>query len=99
MCDSSSATRIVFAFVVVAIAFLSPPAGKYLIRQLQLKTETASLSDLALREHPPAVHGLDDLLHERQPQARALGHAVIGLCPVELLEDERQVLGRDADAG
>src|SRR5438105_2966092 len=48
-------------------------------RQLQLKPKTTSLANLALHKHPPAVHRLDDLLHQRQPQPGSLGHPVVGL--------------------
>src|SRR4051812_13856134 len=70
MCDSSSATRIVLGFA-IAISQLSARAPEFnSIRELQLEPEAASLADLALHEHTPAVHRLDDLLNQRQPQAR-----------------------------
>src|SRR5688500_6838300 len=68
------------------------------LAQIKLKPERTALADLALHEDPPFVDGLHNVLHERQPQARPFGHAVVRLCPVELIEHNRQVLGWNPDA-
>src|SRR5947209_15771641 len=88
MCDSSSQTRIFFA----------PIAGPS-FTQFQLKPERTSPTHVALNEHSALVDGFDNVADQGQAQAGALGHAVVDLGPVELIEHERQVLWGDADAG
>src|SRR5258705_11360601 len=67
MCDSSSATKIRFASILHTLSFC----------ELQLEAKATALAHVALDERFAAVHGLDDLLHQRQPKPGALGHAVI----------------------
>src|SRR5687768_13493255 len=109
MCDSSSATRIVFSvmlspatlddfgFWIADFGFAFNP--KFAIQnprssltQIQFEPERAALPGRALHEDLPAVHGFDNVLHERQAQTRALGHPVVRFDPVKLIEHKRQVL-------
>src|SRR4051812_3362548 len=91
MCDSSSATKMVFPVIASSRSLsklprsILPPSPKSLT-QVQLEPETTTLPHFALDDHPPVVHRLHDVLHERQAQPRALGHAVVRLGPVELVE-------------
>src|SRR5687768_14736363 len=79
MCDSSSATRMVFSFSAITAPFASsahralPTASA----QIQLKPETAPLPNPALNEQPSAVHGLDDVLHQREAEPGAVGHPLV----------------------
>src|SRR5258706_8744128 len=82
MCVSSSATRI-------RLGSIRPLTLSFC--ELQLEAEATPLAHVALHQRFAAMHGLDDLLHERQPQARALGHAVVGLDAIEFFKDDRQV--------
>src|SRR4051794_21440795 len=69
---SSSATRIVFWFMVPAL----PKRASF--RQVQFEPERAALALRALDEDPPVVDGLDNVFDQRQPQPGALGHAAVG---------------------
>src|SRR5688500_16161572 len=95
MCDSSSATKMVRSLIVLSLP-RSPTWNSF--TQIKLKPERTALADLALHEDAAFVDGLHNVLHERQPQARPFGHAVVRLCPVELIEHKRQVLGWNPDA-
>jgi hypothetical protein len=67
----------------------SPPSRKY-------DAECRPLADLASHGDGATVR-LDDGLRDREPEARS-ALCPRGVCPVEALEDVRQVLGRDARA-
>src|SRR5687768_12107164 len=106
MCDSSSATRIVLPVMSVVLCHLSFVVGasdegprttdKGLLAQIQLEPHARPLAHLALHQHAPVMHRLDDVLHQRQAQPGPGGDAAVRASPVELIEDKGQVLGWDS---
>src|SRR5262245_32910531 len=98
MCDSSSATRIVFSLMTDAPAHSRPLRQRAtLFGEVELKPERRALALGALDEDATVVHGLDNVLHQRQPKSGALGHPVVRFDPVELIEHKGEVLGRNPD--
>src|ERR1700716_77881 len=69
----------------------------HLPRLLQKDREAAAGSDLALGDDD-AVHRLDQLARDGEPEAEAAGLARSrAVSPVEAVEDVRQLVFRDAD--
>src|SRR5689334_13405988 len=91
---SSSASRIFFTPFALCPLLLavSVPLFFTALREFQLEAETAALADVAFDEDAAVVDAFDDLLDQGEPQSGALGHAVVGLGPVELIEHEGEVL-------
>src|SRR4051812_32613612 len=98
MCDSSSATKIVFSSPLLIISpwFPSRPSS---LAQIELEAETAPLAYFAFERHSPAMHRLDDVLHERQPEPGSLSHVLVRLDAIELIKHKGQILWRDAHPG
>src|SRR3954467_415632 len=101
MCVSSSATRIVFCSPMSRPSRPSSPWSRFwpLFGQLQLETKTTSFAHMAFHEDASLVDVLDNLLDQGQSKACALGHPIVGLGSIELIEHKREVLWRYPHAG
>src|SRR5687768_131527 len=104
MWDSSSATRMVFSLIAPSHSlrtsgWFAKPQADDLLREVEFEPEGRTFPLRALHEDPPAVDGLDNVLHERESQTGALRHPVVRLDSVELIEHKREVLGRNPHAG
>src|SRR5437763_1353392 len=100
MCDSSSATRIVFSSMAESFSRRrTKSGGRLLLVHLQLKPERASLTQLTADIDPAVVRHFDDVAGEREAETCSASDLPVGFHAAELVEHEGQVSRRDACAG